>query len=213
LHELWVISSPEDIKAITQNFEQISSLYIADGHHRTASSYQLYQKNKTASYRYFLSYFVSDKYLSIKGFNRLIQLPISEQKFEQELAKYFECLKLKSFTQKGMKMYFKGAWCLLKPKKKQSGLDVELFTDVILKDILNVKDIRNIPFVKYIPNHQDYQQIQDDVAKHKCQVAFVIDPAKVSDIFSYSDQQKSLPPKTTWVEPKLRSALLMYEYK
>lgn len=213
LHEVWIVSIKENIRFLESAFARIPAFYIADGHHRTASSYQLYQSNKNEAYRYFLSYLVSDQQLAIKGFNRFIKLPITEQKFKTELRKYFNLSDLKSVKKQGIKMFFKGQWFFLKPKVSSRKMDVEVFTDLVLKKILQVEDLKAIPFIKYAPNNKDVSNIEQDMLAHKFDVAFMIDPAEISDIFKYSDQGKTLPPKTTWIEPKLRSALLIYQYE
>lgn len=213
LHEVWIVQNQKDIEQISQIFAQIPALYIADGHHRMASSYHVYQKNTDPKFAHVLSYFISEKKLNIKGFNRFLSIRKDLLEFQKDLSSYFNILPLEAPDSQGIKMYFSGKWFLLKPIHSNNGLDVEIFTRKILQEILQVKDVRNIPFIHYAPNYGLYEQIEKDLVYYKSNVAFVIDPAKMKDIFQYSDQGKTLPPKSTWVEPKLRSALLMYQYE
>ncbi len=213
LHQVWLVQDQHEIKRITQIFAQIPALYIADGHHRMASSYHLYQKKQDPIFSNVLSYFISEKKLNIKGFNRFLSIRKDLSEFQIELSSYFKITTLESFDSKGIKMYASGKWYLLTSLEKSKLLDVEVFTEIILKEILQVQDIRNVSFIHYAPNQGRFEDIEKDLLYYKSNVAFVIDPAQMHDIFQFSDQGKTLPPKSTWVEPKLRSALLMYRYE
>ena len=152
-HKLWIIDDKKDIKTIEESFAEIDTLYIADGHHRSASSTLLSKNNKFGNSQYFMSYLINENQLNIISFNRLIKLKnnLNEKIFLDKIEKNFNIIKkdkepLKPKNKNEISMYFSKFWYLLIFKNKLTNsncienLDSIILSEHILKPILGIKN-------------------------------------------------------------------------
>lgn len=234
LHLFWPISDTNDIAIITEAFAKIPSVYIADGHHRCASSNYLAdikRKNNpnhtdNSDYNFFLSYLIAESNLKISAFNRFVKTlnGLSKEKFlskldtnfrvENHYKNYYEPSKKHHFS-----MYFDGEFYSLylrksiyKIKNALDDLDPQLLYNTILKPILGLKDLSNSDKIIYKPAISSKLKLKAEVDSGKYKVAFGLFPTSVAQLKSVADAKLTMPPKSTYIEPKLRSGLTIYEF-
>ena len=226
-HDLWLINTPSDIETLQTAFGKIDAVYIADGHHRTASS-ALYAtsnlNNKDA--QYFLSFFIAESNLKIYDFNRAISdlngLDVST--FLQKVSHYFA---VKEITDENIapskihefSMYLDGKWYRLitKPNFIDSSspvgnLDPHILSETILANILNVKDLKKDKRAQFIDGTRGIEALKNTVDSGKAAVAFGLFPISIKQLKLIADTNNVMPPKSTWIEPKLRSGLTIYAF-
>jgi len=222
-HKLWLISKQKDLDSISKEFENIRSIYIADGHHRMSSSALLYKENKTNSNAFCMSYLVSDNQISVQNFNRLIKnlngLSISE--FLKKLEINFTITKKtnyhKPILSNEISMYLDKSWySLIYNSKKDEklnvveSLDPSILTDNILSPILGIYDLRTDKRINFIDGNKLKEAI-NLIDKKKFEALFVLKPIDIEKVKEVADKKLTMPPKSTYIEPKLRSGLIIYK--
>lgn len=231
-HELWLINK-EDEKQILDLFEKIPELYIADGHHRSASSARLAEKIvaqhkdvKTHNHNYFLAYLMDERNMKILEFNRLVKSlnGIKVEKILSDLEQSFVIEKLSS-AQKPSKeheiiMNLKNDWFKLTCKAsvvKESHpvecLDAEILTQYILTPLLGIKDLKTDANIEFISGNLGLEAISEPIKNQKAELGFILYPITMAQVKKVADNKMIMPPKSTWVEPKLRSGLTIYNIK
>jgi uncharacterized protein (DUF1015 family) len=227
-HELWVLTENDTI-LIKNAFDSIEASYIADGHHRSASSVRLYNELEkrngkvNESAKYFLSFFVEENKLKILEFNRLVK---TLNGFEE--ASFLHALKaLGTLTQidgachpaenHQIHICLKNRWFqfipfdyLIENEHPVKSLDSDLLTELILTPILGIEDLKASDQIEFVPGNELLQSMEQKIESGKFQVGFVLFPATIEQIKRVADQGMNMPPKSTWVEPKLRSGLTIY---
>ncbi|MCF8329145.1 MAG: DUF1015 domain-containing protein [Crocinitomicaceae bacterium] len=227
-HELWVINE-QDTQKIQGAFEKITCIYIADGHHRSASSSKL-QINRTNSNSPvlgasdFLAYFVEEEILSIKEFNRLITSLAGYTKttFLHVLAAIGNVQGLdkgrKPLHEHEICFYLENEWYslvlfdyLIDEEHPVKSLDCDILTEFILKPILGIEDLRTSDQVDFLPGTESLEKITSLVDAGKFAVGFILFPITITQLKKVADNQLNMPPKSTYIEPKLRSGLTIYD--
>lgn len=222
-HQLWVINQHDDIKKITDAYGSMDAVYIADGHHRSSSSAKLYEKCKNPQmtggepWNYCLAYILDETNVRIYEFNRIVK----DLNGHEEAA--FLDLIRKSFylneapgnyrpMGKGeFSMYLNKQWYSLNLKHASSELDAQILSDKILGPILGITDLRRDKRISFMEGPRGLDGLKHAVDKNKDGVGFGLFPVTINELKSIADSGKSMPPKSTWVEPKLRSGLIVYE--
>lgn len=229
-HELWVI--PKDIeKEIQVEFSKIESTYIADGHHRSASSSRLAARrfseghiDPLAKHNYFLAFLMDEKRLNILEFNRLVDTlnNFSPNEFLSEISKKFEITKLsiptKPSSEHSITMNLENEWYELRCKQEiiddsssVSCLDAEILTQQILTPLLGISDLKTSELIHFIPGNLGIDAIIQPIQEGSSKVGFMLYPVTIEQIKKVADNQGIMPPKSTWVEPKMRSGLTIYK--
>ena len=222
LHKLWIVDDASDIKTITNTFEKIENIYIADGHHRCASS-ALLSKNKNSELNsYFMSYLIDENRLNILNFNRLVKhlngLKASEL-LEKIKVNYTVTYKKESTYCPTLKdeisMYLDGKWySLIATEEKYSSttesLDPSVLSKNILKPLLNIVDERTDKNISFLDGTIPLLAIKEKVDSGEYTVGFILKPISIAAIKKAADNNETMPPKSTYVEPKLRSGLTIY---
>jgi uncharacterized protein (DUF1015 family) len=227
-HELWVVQ-PKHLKLLVDAFEPMEELYIADGHHRSASSSRLkdhlYATNcaKGDNCNYFLAYLIDEKRLEIIEFNRIVKHlnGLSEENFVDKLKEHFNVIELpkarKPKKEHEIVVLLNYRALLLTPKDEVltskdvvKQLDAQILTDFILEPILGIEDLKTSKDIEFVPGTIDLKQLKDKLHKDDAAVAFLLYPVPMSAVKAVADQGKIMPPKSTWVEPKMRSGLTIY---
>jgi len=233
LHLLWVIDDQKDITILTQAFNEVKTLYIADGHHRTTSSCilakNLAKENPNHSgeedYNFFMSYLLPESQLNIYEFNRFIRdlNDLTPDEFLIELDTYFRIEKkgqelYKPKEKHHFTMYLNGEFYALYLRKSAyeftdelSQLDAEILFRTVLKPILGIEDIRNDSKIIYSQDKSDSLELKTKVDSGEFKVSFGMLATTIEEITTIVDKGMVMPPKTTYIEPKLRSALTIYE--
>lgn len=226
-HELWVLSS-KDSEMVQSLFEKVDNLYIADGHHRSASSSRLQsiRTKKGSNYsneNYFLSFIINEKKLDIIEFNRMSKTlnNHSPDEFLNLLSQNFLITPLK----KGKKpsslheftMFLDNNWYQLEYSKDRvnkehpvKSLDAQILTETILDPILGIKDLKHDDNIDFWPGNISLKKIEKSIKSNKFKVGFVLYPVSIHEVKNVADNHMIMPPKSTWVEPKLRSGLTIY---
>jgi uncharacterized protein (DUF1015 family) len=223
IHKLWVIDKEKEILQIQKEFSNVGSLYIADGHHRMASSSLLYKKQKTKNNSFCLSFFIAKNQLNIINFNRLVKdlNKLNSTSFIEELKKKFIVTKEDYLFEPKAKneigMYFENNWYSLKnnfPEESNivDNLDPSILTNKILSPILNIHDLRNDKRVDFISG-DNLRKAKELVDKKDFKVLFVLKKESVNKLMQVADLGLSMPPKSTYILPKLRSGLIIYKLK
>ena len=227
-HIVWRIDTHSDIDWLTDKFESIPNLYIADGHHRSASSEMLYNQDKDTNnnnLKYFMSFLIAEDNVKIFEFNRLIHdlNNHSKTQFLQLLETNYtvskkeqEIWKPKEKFQFGM--YLDGEFYALKLKTEQHNfdgildkLDAQILYDTVLNPILGIEDLRNDDRISYLPGNKSITQLKESVDSGEFEVAFMLYPIHINEIKEIADNDLIMPPKSTYIEPKFRSGVVIYE--
>ena len=224
LHKLWLVDNTDDIIRITESFKEINNLYIADGHHRCASSALLSKDMQTEESRYFMSFLIDENQLNILNFNRLVKHinNLSINSFMNKIKVNFDItLKENTFSptlKNEIGMYINNNWYSLIVKNKKfntlsSSLDPSILTNNILNPILNINDERTDENISFYNGNISLDTIKQKVDSKEYVVAFILKPIPFSSIKKVADNNEILSPKSTYVEPKLRSGLTIYPIK
>jgi uncharacterized protein (DUF1015 family) len=231
-HMMWLIEQDDEVKQISEAFDSIPSLYIADGHHRTASSNFLYQKLKSGDNqqakelsKYFMAYFIPESNLRITSFFRFITHlnGLHKREFLMALDEYFRIENLgKHYYTPSKKhhfsMYLDGDFYKLylrrtsfNPANELDHLDSQILFKKILEPILGIKDPSNDKNIHYLPEKGNEMQLKNLVDSGEFAVGFGLFPVSVKQLKTVADHNLTMPPKSSYIEPKLRSGLTIYE--
>ena len=231
-HLMWLIEEEDEVKQISEAFGSIPALYIADGHHRTASSNFLYQKMKSGDNqqakelsRYFMAYFIPESNLRITSFFRFITNlnGLHKREFLMALDEHFRIENLgKHYYTPSKKhhfsMYLDGDFYKLylrrssfNPTNELDHLDSQILFKKILEPILGIKDPSNDKNISYLPEKGNEMQLQHLVDSGEFVVGFGTFPVSVKQLKTVADHNLTMPPKSSYIEPKLRSGLTIYE--
>jgi uncharacterized protein (DUF1015 family) len=226
-HTLWKIDTQSDIDWINDHFDNIPNLYIADGHHRSASAELLHEENKhlnNDNLKYFMSFLIPESNLKIYEFNRIIRdlngftkddfLNQLDDNFEIE-SKEQELWKPQNKKEFGMYLDEKFYALKFKNKEKLEGikqkLDAQILYDTVLQPLLGIGDLRNDERIDYISGKLSVTAIKEKVDSGEFAVGFMLFPSNINEIKAFADNNLIMPPKSTYIEPKFRSGLVVYE--
>lgn len=207
-HEIWEINKKQEIEKIVVFFRQIHSLYIADGHHRLASSLR---NNKD---HMCLAYIVSKNAVNTLPFHRKILNIQDVDLILKRMYSKFRIQKNKNLKEnsKHLQCYIKKSWYEIELNEQQSLVNNLLVSKLlyqILNPIFNIKDERKDKNVHFIPGNQSIMQEIKKCKHNEC--IFVMNTIEIDTIMEIADQNKTTPPKSTFILPKLPSGLIMME--
>ena len=225
-HKLWLVSDEKDIQLIEQSFSEIENLYIADGHHRFASSSLLAKESNNSNTQYCMSYLIAEDQLKIISFNRLLKNlnGISDEDFLTQIKVKYEVNEVQKALVPNQKdeiiLYISKKWYSLIAKEDYVNrthcvekLDPAILSNNILAPILGITDPRNDKRLAFIDGTHSLEEIKDKVDSEEFKAAFVLKPVSVNQIKEVADQGQSMPPKSTYIQPKLRSGMLIYDFE
>ena len=233
-HYLWPVSEAPVVTEISEIFKKMPTLYIADGHHRSSSSYLLAQelaqenKNHTAkeAYNYFMSFLIPESDLKIFEFNRLIKdlNGLSKEEFLIQLDYSFRIENRAQHFYKPTKkhhfsMYLDGDFYSLYLRKDTyeinnalQALDTQILYKLIFEPILGIKDLRNDTRIAYTDGKKDMAFVKTAIDTKEFAVGFGMLPVTTQEMKKIADEGLKMPPKSTFIEPKLRSGITIYEF-
>lgn len=232
-HHFWVISDNETIQAITEEFAKMPSLYIADGHHRTAAA-ALVGNEKAKNnpnhrgdeeYNFFLAVAFPASHLKIIDYNRVVKdlNGLSDEEFINRLKEYFDVVDMGTEIYHpahlhNFALYLSGHWYSLTPHAGTYDdndpigcLDVTVSSDLILRDILGITDLRSDKRIDFVGGIRGLGELKQRVDSGEMKVALALYPVSMKQLIDIADTGNIMPPKTTWFEPKLRSGLVIHK--
>ena len=232
-HTLWVIDDEATISKITEEFEKIPALYIADGHHRSAAA-ALVGNEKAQNnpghrgdeeYNYFMAVAFPASHLKIIDYNRVVRdlNGLTPAQFLDRLAENFivEEKGKEIYHPNGLHnfaLYLDGKWYSLTAKEGTYNdsdpigvLDVTVSSDLILRDILNITDLRSDNRIDFVGGIRGLEELQRRVDSGEMAMALALYPVTMGQLITIADTGNIMPPKTTWFEPKLRSGLIIHK--
>lgn len=231
-HALWAITDQSVIVSLTSLFSEIDSLYIADGHHRSASAVKVGQKRREEhpdykgdeEFNYFMAVIFPDADLKIFDYNRVVKdlNGLTTEEFLDKIAEKFtvEAVAKGPYHPEAKHtfgMYLKDQWYKLAAKPEIickedviRSLDVSILQENLLEPVLGIKDPRTDKRIDFVGGIRGLGELEGRVAWDMT-VAFALYPVSIFDLLSVSDQGMVMPPKSTWFEPKLGSGLFMHE--
>ncbi|WP_430400440.1 DUF1015 domain-containing protein [Flavobacterium sp.] len=226
-HTLWKIDTQSDIDWLENHFEEIPNLYIADGHHRSASAELLLEQDQhlgNPNLNYFMSFLIAESNVKIYEFNRIIRdlNGFIKEAFLEKLAENFEIeskeqelWKPQNKKEFGMYLDEKFYALIFKHKEQREGikqkLDAQILYDTVLQPLLGIGDLRNDERIDYISGKQSVTAIKEKVDDGEFAVGFMLYPSNINEIKAFADNNLIMPPKSTYIEPKFRSGLVVYE--
>ena len=232
-HTLWCIADDKVVNTITDAFGKIPYLYIADGHHRTAAAAHVGEAKAKADanhtsaeeYNYLLAVCFPESHLKVMDYNRVVKdlNGLSDEEFLQKVALHFEIeekgeeiykpAKLHNFS-----LYLSGKWYSLTAKEGTYDdtdpigvLDVKISSDYILRDILNIQDLRTDKRIDFVGGIRGLGELKNRVDSGEMRMALALYPVTMRQIIDIADSGNIMPPKATWFEPKLRSGLIIHQ--
>ena len=232
-HKFWIVDKDEDIKRITEIFAGFDSMYIADGHHRSAAAALVgAEKAKNnpnhkgdEEYNYFMAVCFPANQLTIIDYNRVVKdlNGLTEEQFLKKLEEHFVVEnkgkneyrpnKLHNFS-----LYLGGNWYSLTAKPGTyddndpiDQLDVTISSDLILRDILGITDLRSDKRIVFVGGIRGLGELKKRVDSGEMKVALALYPVTMKQLMNIADTGNIMPPKTTWFEPKLRSGLVIHK--
>ncbi len=232
-HTVWIIDHESDIDAITRGFDNVESIYIADGHHRAASAVKVGLRRREDNpgytgeeeFNFFLSVLFPHDQLMILDYNRVIKdlNGLDKEEFLREVAKAFFLDEMGTEPYKPSEkatfgMFLDGVWYKLTAKDKLrsgdpvEGLDVSILQNHILTSILEIKDMRTDKRIDFVGGIRGLKELEKR-ANSDMRLAFSMYPTSINELFEIADAHQLMPPKSTWFEPKLRSGLFIHELK
>jgi len=232
-HQMWLIDNPTAIEAITQQFSHKNSIYIADGHHRSASSSLLGKDRKKKNrqhtgnelYNYLMAYLVPESQLTIYDFNRVVKdlNGHSAEDFLRLLQADFTITPCDEIYQPerlhNFSLYLNKRWYSLQLKitppkdcTPVESLDAQILSDKVLSKILNIRDLKTDSRIEFVSGKAGMTGLKTYADKKKMAAAFGLFPVTTAQLKAIADANEIMPPKTTWIEPKLRSGLTIFSF-
>ncbi len=232
-HHFWVVDDDELTATITEEFAKMPHLYIADGHHRSAAAARVGLEKAESDaghtgeeeYNYFLAVAFPASHLRIIDYNRVVRdlNGLSEEEFLKRLENDFAVEdkgteiyrpdRLHNFS-----LYLGGRWYSLTPLEGRYNdadpigvLDVTISSDLILRDILGITDLRSDKRIDFVGGIRGLGELKARVDSGEMKVALALYPVSMKQLMDIADTGNIMPPKTTWFEPKLRSGLVIHE--
>ena len=232
-HTFWVIDQDEDIKRITEIFAEIPALYIADGHHRSAAAALVGAEKAKQNpnhrgdeeYNYFMAVSFPANQLTIIDYNRVVKdlNGLTPAEFLARIAENFVIEEkgeeiYKPNALHNFALYLEGKWYSLtaKPGTYDDSdpigvLDVTISSNLILNDILGIKDLRSDKRIDFIGGIRGLGELKRRLDSGEMKMALALYPVTMKQLMDIADTGNIMPPKTTWFEPKLRSGLIIHK--
>ena len=224
-HELWVIDEPFIIQALTKAFDCLGVVYVADGHHRCAAASRVAALRRAGHYtstahEYFLSVIFPAHQIKILDYNRVIRNlnGFSQQQFLDRIQNRFSLTKVahryRPVASGELGMYLDGQWYVLRidpkliPKDPVQKLDVSLLTQHVIEPLLGISDLRTDPGIDFVGGIRGLKELEKRVDSGEMALAFSLFPMGIADLIKVADTGQTLPPKSTWFEPKLADGIV-----
>lgn len=230
-HVVWKIDDEETIEKLVSEFKKVGNLYIADGHHRNAAACDVYKEMKengddiTEAGKYLSVLFPSDE-LEILSYNRTVAdlNGLTEDELIEKLSEKFYIM---PYTKQGefepimphqFGMFINNRWYILTSaeefdeKPAEETVDTAVLYNDLLAPVLGIGDIRTDKRIKFFGGKNAMLQLQLAIITGQAKIAFSLYPTSIDEIMAVADNEKIMPPKSTWFEPKLLSGLFVHKF-
>lgn len=231
IHTLWLIDDAADIKTISDASEKQKTVYIADGHHRSAAASRV-KKMMAAErgaahkgdepYNVYLAAAFPVNEMKIWDYNRVVKdlNGLTPEQFLDSLKEVFEVKETKGQAKPERRrefgLYLGGKWYLMKPTVKTpamqedpvKALDVSVLSDLVLDKMLGIKDLRKSDRVDFVGGIRGLGELEKRVNSGEMAAAFALHPTSLDELISVADDNQIMPPKSTWFEPKLADGVV-----
>ena len=235
----WKIEEKETIATLSEAFQHVPSLYIADGHHRTAAAVEVAQilkskrkkgiekdTNLDDEYMYFPAALIPDNQIRISAYHRVVSTPsdFNRNNFFKKLEQIFKVEKISSNNpflptkRHEFGMNISGQWFQLllkedllnkRDKSIRELLDVSILQDLVLQPLLGIENPQKSDRIKFFGGNKAIPEIEERIKKQPV-IAFTLFPTSIEEVIAVSEKQQVMPPKLTWFEPKLRSGIFIH---
>ncbi len=232
-HHFLVVDDEDLTKKITEEFAKIPAMYIADGHHRTAAAALVGNEKAKQNpchtgeeeYNYFLAVCFPASHLKIIDYNRVVKdlNGLSAAEFLEKIAENFTVEKkgekeYRPAALHNFALYLDHCWYSLTAKEGRYDdsdpigvLDVTISSDLILRDILGITDLRSDKRIDFVGGIRGLGELSRRVDSGEMAMALALYPVSMEQLMKIADTGNIMPPKTTWFEPKLRSGLVIHK--
>ena len=232
-HTVWVIDSDTEIGMLVDSFKNVENLYIADGHHRNASAVKVALKRREENpdytgdeeFNYYLSVLFAAEDLYIMDYNRVVKdlNGYDTVSFLEEIQKKFDVVPYEGEGQYRPEalhtfgMYLDGSWFKLTAKETiitddaVLGLDVSILQKELLEPVLAIGDPRTDKRIDFVGGIRGLEELERRVDSGEMKLAFSMFPTSMAELMDVADEGLTMPPKSTWFEPKLRSGLFIHD--
>jgi len=230
-HTVWVVRDAAQIEILTAKFAAIPTLYVADGHHRSAAASRVRELRKNANprhtgreeYNFFLTVIFPDNEMNIMPYNRVVK-NLNDRSITEFVARVSEKFSLTPLSSANVPsrrheigMYLDGKWYQLTPKTGAfnehdavARLDVSILQDNLLSPVLGIRNPRTDQRIHFVGGIRGISELEKLVDNGDFRVAFALYHTSIEDLMELADAGKIMPPKSTWFEPKLRSGLFVH---
>ncbi len=231
-HKFWIVSDDNDIQTITEEFAKMPSLYIADGHHRSAAAALVGAERAKQNphhtgdeeYNFFMAVCFQSSQLTVLDYNRVLKdlNGLASEEFIAKLRENFDVANMGKDIYKPSKLhefslYLDGEWWKLNAKQGTYDdtdpigvLDVDISSRLILQEILQLGDLRSSQRIDFVGGLRGLGELKRRVDSGEMRAALALYPVSMKQIMDIADSGKIMPPKATWFEPKLRSGLVIH---
>ncbi|MCB1876783.1 MAG: DUF1015 domain-containing protein [Chromatiales bacterium] len=233
VHTLWLVREPDLIGRISQRFDAMAALYVADGHHRSAAASRVAAARREANpahsgdepYNYFLAVMFPHDQMQILDYNRVVAdlNGLSEEAFLDRLVESCFVEPSESAVKPGRAaefgMYLGGQWFRLSlrpelvPDDPVRSLDVSLLADNIIEPVLGISDPRRDSRIDFVGGIRGLNELERRVDSGEMAVAFAMFPTSMPALMAVADAGEVMPPKSTWFEPKLADGVVSHLLK
>jgi uncharacterized protein (DUF1015 family) len=233
-HIFWVVSEESDIEKLQQEFKNIDYLYVADGHHRSASASRACQELKAKNpnhngeeeYNYFLTVIFPHNQMYIMDYNRVVKdlNSLTKQEYLDKISskflvrEYSHTDNYKPVVKHDFGMYLDGSWYKLSAipgtwneSEPTERLDVSILFNNLLEPILGIGNPRTDKRIDFVGGIRGMEELEKRINSGEMTVSFSLFATSIEDLMSIADAGKTMPPKSTWFEPKLRSGLVIHQ--
>jgi uncharacterized protein (DUF1015 family) len=230
-HFFYVVSKKELIDRIQQEFSALKSIYVADGHHRSAAATRIKKKRQQQNnahtgneeYNFFLSVIFPHNQMKIMAYNRVVknENTLNQSELFHEISREFSIQETATKIPENAHefcLYIQGRWYLLKAKSLSfnaddpvESLDVSILQKNLLNPILGIKDPRNDNRIDFVGGVRGPEELERKVNSGEYHLGFSLFPTSIDQLFSVADSGNVMPPKSTWFEPKLKSGLVVHQ--
>jgi uncharacterized protein (DUF1015 family) len=230
-HALWIIDEQPAIEQLTATFDAMDALYIADGHHRSASASRVAATSKAANpnhtgdedYNYFLCVAFPHDETRILDYNRVVR-DLNGLEPDELIAKVAEKFSLEPVDGRvrpeqsnEFGMYLNGQWYRLRIRRNLiptddpvASLDVSLLQDYLIGPILGIQDQRTDSRIDFVGGIRGLKELERRVDNGEMKVAFAFYPTSMEALMAVADANQVMPTKSTWFEPKLADGLISH---
>jgi uncharacterized protein (DUF1015 family) len=225
-HQIWVLADAAKIAAITQTFDAMTALYIADGHHRSAAASRVAaarrKPGQEQSADYFLSVIFPHHQMKIMDYNRVVK-DLNGLERSAQVARLATAFTVEDCSQQvhpacpgEFGMYLAGRWRKLTikpeliPADPVASLDVSLLSEHVLGPLLGIADLRRDKRIDFVGGIRGLAELEKRVDSGEMAVAFALHPTRMDQLMAVADSNNVMPPKSTWFEPKLADGLVSH---